>query len=154
MPGKDVSFRKATNKDIDLLFRVSTEAMRPVVQALNPDIVFNPEEEFRKYKEKFKPEEIDIIQYQGMDAGRLRVVRSADSIYVGGIQILPEFQNKGIGTSIFEGLINEAEELNIPVTLEVHNINTSAINLYKKLGFKEDEQLENKTVMKYSPRTQ
>lgn len=141
--------RKATNADLEFLFRVSTLAMKPVSEALNPDKKFDEEVEFEKYKAKFDADKIDVIQYMGEDVGRLRIVRSPENIYVGGIQILPEFQGKGIGTAIFEELIKESNTLSIPITLEVHDINERAINFYKKLGFALVKNIENKIVMEY-----
>jgi ribosomal protein S18 acetylase RimI-like enzyme len=148
---KIFNLRQATHEDLEFLFKVSTLAMRPTVLAINPDREFNEQEEKEKYKEKFVPNEIDIIQFEGQDVGRLRVVRSADSIYVGGIQILPEFQGKGIGTAIFKELIRESEQLNVPITLEVHDVNQDAIRFYEKLGFKSKSKEGNQTGMTYTP---
>lgn len=148
---KAFTVRKATDDDLPFLFRVSTEAMRPVAE-MSDSLNEKPEEErFAEYKEKFVPEAIEVIQHDGKDVGRLRVVRSSDSIYVGGIQILPEYQNKGIGTALFTELIEESKETNIPIVLEVHDVNTRAISFYKNLGFEEGEKVGNQTVMKYAP---
>lgn len=145
------TLRNATEADLPFLFKVSTEAMKPVHEALHPGEEFNEEQEFEKYKNKFDSNKIQIIQYQGKDAGRLRVERSPESIYVGGIQILPEFQNKGIGTAVFTELIEESKQSGVPIVLEVHEVNKNAINFYKKLGFKETGQKRNKVVMKFIP---
>lgn len=145
------TLRSATEADLPFLFKVSTEAMEPVHEALHPGEEFNEEQEFEKYKNKFEPNKIQVIQYEGKDVGRLRVVRSSESIYIGGIQILPEFQGKGIGTALFTELIEESEQTGVPITLEVHDVNQSAINFYKKLGFKESGKEENKMVMKFTP---
>lgn len=143
--------RAALENDVEFLFRVSTEAMRPVDRALNPNKISDVDEEFKKYQEKFNAGEIDIITYINEDVGRLRVVRTDSSIYVGGIQILPQFQGKGIGTSIFTNLINESDKGGIPITLEVHDVNLDAIKFYKNLGFESVGHEEKKTHMKYSP---
>lgn len=144
------SLRKAVASDVEFLFRVSTEAMKPVDVALNPDNILDRKVEFEKYQEKFVPEKIEVITYGDEDVGRLRVVRNNDSIYVGGIQILPEFQGKGIGTAIFTDLIEESNKTGLPITLEVHDVNVDAIKFYKRLGFKSVGGEENKTHMKYS----
>lgn len=146
-----VSLRKAVEADLPFLFKVSTEAMRPVVETLNPGKETNQEEEFQKYREKFEADKINVIQYQGEDVGRLRVVREPDSIYVGGIQILPEFQGKGIGTTLFGELIEESNKSGTPITLEVHDVNETAREFYKNLGFVEGEKVGNQTVMTYTP---
>lgn len=141
--------RKASAQDVVFLFNVSTEAMRPVVESLHPDQTFDTESEFKNYQEKYIPDEIDVIQLDGVDIGRLRIVRSAESIYIGGIQILPEFQNRGIGTVIVTDLIQESNSVGIPITLEVHEVNTKALNFYKKLGFVEVGREEGKLSLRY-----
>ena len=146
------TLRKAMPEDLVFLFKVSTDAMRPVVSALNPDKEFNNAEEFEKYKAKFNPDAIEIIQYEGEDVGRLRVVRSPESIYIGGIQILPAFQNRGIGTALFADLITEARQLQKPIVLEVHDVNEAAISFYKKLGFEEGEKVGDQTIVRYVPK--
>ena len=148
-----VSLRQSTSEDLNFLFEVSTEAMRPVAETLNPEKVFDEQEERAKHEEKFKPENIQVIQYDGQDVGRLRVVRSEDSIYIGGIQILPEYQGKGIGTSIFTDLVEESEKTGLPIVLEVHDVNEKAIGFYKKFGFQEGEKVKDQTVMRYVPKS-
>jgi ribosomal protein S18 acetylase RimI-like enzyme len=146
--------RTATGNDVEFLFKVSTEAMKPVDVALNPNKIFDREEEFKKYQEKFIPQEIQIISYDGQDVGRLRVVRSGQLIYVGGIQILPEFQGKGIGSALFLDLLSESEEKSIPITLEVHDVNEEAFKFYTKLGFISVGREVNKTLMEYRPKSE
>lgn len=146
-----VSLRKATEEDLNLLFRISNTAMRPVLETLNPGKVFDEAEEFEKFKAKFDSSKLDVIQYEGKDVGRLRVVRSPESIYLGGIQILPEYQGKRIGTVVVTNLIKEANGSGLPILLEVHDVNEKAIAFYKGLGFKEGGKVGNQTVMKYLP---
>ncbi len=145
------TLREATWADLPFLFKVSTDAMQPVVDALNPETTSDIKEKFEAYKNTFDPSKIQVIQYEGKDVGRLRIVRSPESIYVGGIQILPEFQGKGIGTALFTELIEESKNTGVPITLEVHDVNESAINFYKKLGFKESGKTERQTVMTFTP---
>ncbi len=125
--------------------------MRPVTDALNPDRVFDREKEFAEYKAKFKPEDIDIIQYNGQDVGRLRVVRSAESIYIGGLQILPDFQDMGIGSAINERLIEESNRTGIPIIGEVHHVNEKNMHIKRKFGFEEISRNDVQAVMKYTP---
>ncbi|MCR4279500.1 MAG: GNAT family N-acetyltransferase, partial [Candidatus Zambryskibacteria bacterium] len=89
---------------------------------------------------------------EGKDIGRLRIVRSPESISIGGIQILPEFQGRGIGTAIVKDLIVESETTGTPITLEVHYINEQAISFYKNLGFQETGKTEKQFLMEYRPK--
>jgi len=145
------SLRQATENDLLFLFKVSTDAMKPVVEALSPDKEFDNESELAAYKDKFNPEKVEVVQFEGKDVGRLRVVRSSESIYIGGVQILPAFQGNGIGGAIFKKLIEESKTTNIPIALEVHDVNKQAINFYIKLGFVSGEKVGNKIVMRYMP---
>lgn len=89
---------------------------------------------YEKYKDEFDPSKIQVILYQGMAVGRLRIVRE-DSIYIGGFQILPEYRARGIGTAVLSELIAESKQTGMPITLEVFNDNIEAIKLYERMDF-------------------
>ena len=127
--------RVAKKKDLEFLFEVSTKAMLPVRRVNKPNFQQNLEEEFKEYAKKFVPEKIKVIQFEKTDVGRLRVVRTSDEIYIGGIQILPKYQNKGIGSAIFEDLVKESQALQVPIKLEVAKVNQRAKMFYESLGF-------------------
>jgi ribosomal protein S18 acetylase RimI-like enzyme len=61
--------------------------------------------------------------------------------YISNIEIAPEYQGRGIGTAITNGIIAEARRDGLSVTLRVLKVNP-ARHLYERLGFiviKEDE---------------
>lgn len=148
---KVFALRGSTKDDVAFLFKVSTDAMRPVTDMSDSSKIKPEDVRFAEYREKFIPESIDVIQYNGVDVGRLRVVRSADSIYVGGIQILPEYQGRGIGTALFTELIQESNKTRVPIVLEVHDVNIQALSFYRNLGFEEGEKMRDQIVMRYLP---
>jgi len=145
------SLRDSKKEDLYFLFTVSTLAMLPTKKRINSNYKFDFEQEYLSYKKSFIPEKIKIIQFKEEDVGRLRVVRNGQELYVGGIQILPSFQRKGIGTAIFNDLISEVAETNIPIRLEVSKYNLAAIQFYKRLGFDEAGKKEDDLIMKYIP---
>ncbi len=59
-----------------------------------------------------------------------------DRIEIVNFNVLEKYQNKGIGTLLLKSLINKYKNIK-NITLEVRCDNTKAINLYKKMGFKE-----------------
>ncbi|MEN9649096.1 MAG: hypothetical protein RL094_63 [Candidatus Parcubacteria bacterium] len=144
------SLRQATEADQPFLFTVVHTAMSPVRLANDPDKIVDMEKGLAEYKEKYPAEKVQVIQYDGKDVGRLRVVRSKEEIYIGGIQLLPEFQGKGIGSSIMRDIINEAKKTKTPITLEVHEVNKAANSFYTKLGFKFVKQEGNQFVLTYT----
>jgi ribosomal protein S18 acetylase RimI-like enzyme len=76
-----------------------------------------------------------VIECDRQSVGRLRVVRTADQLFIGGIQLLPDYQRRGIGTSLVTTLIQEGLSRGVPVALEVEKDNPDAERLYRRLGF-------------------
>jgi len=144
------SLRPATAEDARFLFDVKIEAMGQVHEALHPGEPIDKEQEFKKYMETFEPGKVSVIEYKGKDVGRFRVVRSPEAIYVGGLQILPEFQQRGIGSAIFDDLMEESNRTHIPIITEIHHVNKINIAWKDKLGFKEVERNDKQVVMRYN----
>ena len=84
----------------------------------------------------------------------MRVIRTPEHIFVGGIHLLPEYQGLGIGSSVLTTLIEEAENTLTPIILEVRDVNIKAAALYEKLGFVEQQQRDNMLIMEYRPSTE
>lgn len=57
-------------------------------------------------------------------------------IHLHHLAVLPEYQNQGYGKALTEASIEFARKKGFQIKLEVHQNNKTAINLYKKLGFK------------------
>jgi ribosomal protein S18 acetylase RimI-like enzyme len=77
-------------------------------------------------------------------------VRDED-LYIGGLQILPEYRGKWIGTTILERLIEESKETLKSIRLEVFHSNTLAFKLYKKLDFRVIDSNQIQKIMVYQP---
>ena len=137
--------RPATTEDCELMFRLQKlDGAR-----LNQDDA-EQVTKFEEYKQDFKPAEIQVVCLADESVGRLRVVRG-DEIYIGGVQILPEYRGRGLGTAILESLIEESKETSKPIRLEVFHDNQKAFALYEKLGFKVVEENEQQKIMLYKP---
>ena len=138
-----VELRQATDKDCELMFRLQHLDGR--------DIDFTNDllaAEFESYKVGFDPSKIQVITVNNVAIGRLRIVRG-DTIYIGGIQILPDYRKQKIGTSILSELINESRQTTIPITLEVFHNNSQAFELYRQIGFQITGEDGEKKFMRY-----
>lgn len=78
---------------------------------------------------------LSVIERDGVPIGRFRVVRAPTSITLGGIQLLPAFQNQRTGSTLLEQLKQEAEQKSIPLRLSVEKNNPNAQRFYKRHGF-------------------
>jgi ribosomal protein S18 acetylase RimI-like enzyme len=55
------------------------------------------------FLEHFKPETVKILSVDGKDAGAFNVDRTdPNRIYITDLEILPEYQGKGIGTQLIK----------------------------------------------------
>ncbi|MCI8384314.1 MAG: GNAT family N-acetyltransferase [Clostridia bacterium] len=62
------------------------------------------------------------------------------------ICVKPEYQNRGIGTSVLKEILFEHKEQNIK--LQVCKINKKAIQLYEKMGFKKEDETNTCYIMR------
>ena len=90
----------------------------------------------RHYKQVYLGAIYEIIQLDGVDIGRLSVQRRADEIRIMDLILLPAYQGRGIGQSILQNLVHEAQGGKVPVTLHVEQGNP-AMQLYLRLGFRQ-----------------
>jgi GNAT superfamily N-acetyltransferase len=88
------------------------------------------------FEQNWTEDQIEIIECDGVPCGWLAVEDHGDYLELGEIILLPEFQGQGLGTRIIEDIIQTAKARNIPLRLRVMFEN-EAIDLYRRLGFKE-----------------
>lgn len=75
-----------------------------------------------------------IITSGGKDIGAMEIVDESDYIQIEEILLLPEYQNKGIGSRIIKDVLDVAKRKKKPVTLYVLK-ESRAKDFYEKFGF-------------------
>lgn len=75
-----------------------------------------------------------VIEIDGERAGRLRVVRDANVVELAGLQLLPRFQSRGVGSEILVLLKAEAASSGSSLELVVETDNPRALALYERHG--------------------
>jgi ribosomal protein S18 acetylase RimI-like enzyme len=94
---------------------------------------------------------LSVIEQEGIPIGRLRVLRDATSITLAGIQLLPDYQNKHIGSTLVEQLKQEADLKHIPLQISVEKDNPHAQRFYKRLDFVIRDEDEEEYHLEYRP---
>ena len=107
------------------------------------------------FRQKFDPAKRQILQWQGpdegkVDVGTISVQDGEDEIYLGLIELLPQYQGRGWGTAVIQELIQQAEQQNKRFTLHVLQTNHRARALYERLGLKIVEVEEYKFKMQFA----
>ena len=90
----------------------------------------------QRFVHAFNPARMHIV-HQGDEeeqVGAIAVEHRERELYLASIEVLPSHQGKGIGTALLQSVIAQAEQENVPVTLQVLKVNP-ARRLYERLGF-------------------
>lgn len=104
----------------------------------------------RQYEEDFPGAEHYIILFEDKPVGRFISVKLEKEYRAIDLAVLPDFQNLGIGTKVFEFWMNEAATNNIVFTLHVLKTNR-AIRLYQRLGLKIADESSSHYFMDWHP---
>ncbi|MFX0070161.1 MAG: GNAT family N-acetyltransferase [Candidatus Hermodarchaeota archaeon] len=83
----------------------------------------------------FRPKYVNIITHSNQSIGAFSFINKRKEIVLFYLYILPQFQNKGIGTSIFKNILTTALKEYKTVKLAVLKKNVRAIELYTRLSF-------------------
>ena len=91
------------------------------------------------YQRNYPDASFQIIERNGVAAGRLLVLRTDEKFHVIDIALMPEHRGAGIGTKFLKELQAEAKAAGKPLSIHVEQFNP-ARRLYERLGFKQVEE--------------
>jgi len=128
---KTITYRKASENDIDYLLDLRTKTMNP--HYTDSNLPTDKETTLQRILYQF--DKAHIILLNNEPAGLLKISRAEDKTEVLQLQIDPKQQGKGLGKTILTGILKEASAEGKTVSLSVLKTN-KAQNLYKSLGFK------------------
>ncbi len=77
-----------------------------------------------------------VVQVDGDDAGRLRVLRRPAVLEIAGLQLLPAYQSQGVGRTLVERLVAEARADGRAVEVGVEKDNPRARAFWERCGFR------------------
>ncbi|MGH9967464.1 MAG: GNAT family N-acetyltransferase [Pyrinomonadaceae bacterium] len=89
----------------------------------------------KEYDANYPHTEYNVIVVDGRRAGRIWISRDDEQVRLLDIALLEEFQNRGVGTVLLRGLINEAASGNKALRHMVFTPNKDARRFYERLGF-------------------
>ena len=126
-----LTFRPATKADIPFLLELRRLTMSEHLRASG----IEPSQSERRARVLASFDCAEIILLAGAPVGLLKVVRGPDNWDLVQIQIVPEKQGRGFGSTILEKLLADAEQAHVTVSLSVLKVNP-ARQLYERLGFR------------------
>jgi ribosomal protein S18 acetylase RimI-like enzyme len=139
-----ITYRKASENDIDYLLDLRTKTMNP--HYADSNLPTDKETTLQRILYQF--EKAHIILLNNEPAGLLKISKAEDKTEVLQLQIDPSQQGKGLGKTILTDILKEASAEEKTVSLSVLKTN-KAQNLYKSLGFKVVDEDEHSYFMEF-----
>ncbi len=125
--------RDITENDYDYIYQVKKGAYKKYVEMYFGSWDEEQQKEyFKKFIEIYK-EGAFIITFDGKDIGFYNGCATDDKYEIGNICLIPEYQNRGIGTDILKDILSENLGKEITIQYFKHN---PVGRLYERLGFK------------------
>jgi len=141
-----IVLRPACAEDFAFCARLYFSAMEKIIRDLNLDAA-KQEENLRHL---WDVAQVRIITSDGVDAGWMQSEAREDGLYLEQIFVDAPFRRRGIGTTVINGLITQANHTSLPVTLAVVRSNP-ALRLYKRMGFRVADEDDRKFYMTRQP---
>ena len=117
------NFRESDLRDVEEIYEKSNNAV-----SLNVSPAF-----FRKDSKRFSSYTIRSCRNLVFEeSGRVLGIVSFSGEYLEGLFVLPEFWNRGVGTSLLNSVTDGRKELH----LQVYADNSRAVGFYRKHGFR------------------
>jgi len=105
----------------------------------------------REYEARFPDADYRLIVVDQQPAGRIWIGADDEQIRLLDIALLPEFQNRGVGTILLKRLIARAENEGKALRHMVFVLNNNADRFYERLGFKKIEDFGAYKHMEWRP---
>lgn len=126
----EITLRKASAGDESFLLRLRKLTMTE--HLLNAGVPIDDETHFQRIRSNF--DEAQVIRAGKDDIGLLKFSRADAEWHVHQLQIIPDYQGRGIGNAVLRRVLAEAEHANVAVSLSVMHDNP-ARRLYERFGF-------------------
>ena len=137
--------RPATDADGPFVYDLKRQALGTYIEA-----TWGWDENVQRelHRHRFRPLEMEILLVASEPVGCCLIRRKPDEIVLVAIYVLPDWQSKGIGSSILEMLVEEARARHVPIRLSVLRVNERAVALYARHGFEVCETTDTHHVMR------
>src|SRR5262245_23630719 len=138
-----VTLRPATEADGDFLRTLHHACYRRWVEA---SWGWDEADQDRRFAKSFSVAGRVIVELAGEPIGTLRTGRDGQWLYVHDIEVAPEHQGCGIGSSLLRGVLAEADRKRLSVRLQVL-VTNPARRLYQRLGFTVERETASHALM-------
>lgn len=143
----EVTKRPAQESDTGFAREVHHRAYREVVERQ-----FGPwleEQQDRYFETAWTPATFEIVLCDGAACGYVCIEDRDSDIHVREFVLMPEYQKRGVGSSLLREVMERARARQVPVRPGTPHANR-ALGLYRKLGFSEIGRTETHTLLEWT----
>lgn len=133
------TLRPSVPDDFEFCYGLNERNMRPLVERLRG---WDEAAERQAMAQQFRPGVDRIVVVAGRDVGHLGIDEGSGAVFLRMVALLPEIQNRGVGSAVIRDVIRAAHRRRLPVLLRVAARNHDAIRLYERLGFRAVRKIE------------
>lgn len=144
------ALRPATPADSEWLAALRRLTMRAYIEETWH--IWDDAVQSARFEDPAELAKIQIVTVDDHPAGLWHVERNAQDIFLANVQIHPDFQNRGLGSTLILGLMREAHTRRQPLRLQVLKTNTPARRLYERLGLRAFDETKTHVLMIWRPR--
>jgi len=127
------TLNQASTNDIPFLTEVFLRAMCPHVTAARGE--WDEVREREQFLNQLSLHSTSIIRHDGASVGFLTAIQHRHDVELHTLCLLPEYQCRGLGSTITRQLVADARNQKRSVNLSVLKSNPRAYALYERLGF-------------------
>jgi len=128
----EIELRPATLADTKFLWDVFCISMKDYIIQTRGE--WNEEREKSQFLHQLDLSAAQVILSKNLEVGFIMAPIKDNARWIHTICVVPEHQNRGIGTEVIRSIIGEIETQKIPLYLSVLKVNP-ARGLYERLGF-------------------
>jgi ribosomal protein S18 acetylase RimI-like enzyme len=117
--------------DAQFVYAIHCSSMRDVISR-----TWGWDEEWQAadFESRFEPGRTSFIVTEGQRVGFLELEDRGSELYVGTLNILPAWQNQGVGSAVMRDVLSWAASSGVPISLQVLELNFGARRFYERLG--------------------
>ncbi|MFN8523324.1 MAG: GNAT family N-acetyltransferase [Chloroflexota bacterium] len=140
-----VGLRPATDGDIELVYRITEDAMRGYVEATWGR--WESDEQREYCRRSFSTGTHRIVQVDGEDVGVLAVAEHPTHVQLEKLYLLAASRRRGVGSELLPRVLGVGQSAGLPVRLRVLAVNIAAQRFYARHGFTVSEHTAERVFM-------
>jgi len=138
------SLKQANKNNLEFIFNLKKSTLKAHIEK-----IWGWDDEYQRQvlSTEFIEENNYMIYSDGVIIGVLEINETIDEFHIVELEIVPEYQRKGIGSAILQDIILRMNEKGKKIKLGCFTINTEALKLYEKNGFRKCDETSTHTLL-------